>query len=497
MKRVFWTILLLLLLAGGVIWYIRSGKGDRFAAYISKDVGVAATVHTGKFARILASEKIGNGGRLNALFKRFKEEKGINLMNREGNDNGLDLLIAPMICTYPRQNVRVLHVILDDRDKFEAYLRDRWKIDFQQNDSLRYAYLAERRAMLAWNEEVVLLAGNGDENQLYNHLANLFFLKEKDKWTTELFEKARKGEGEITALFAPSSMGLSDSLYAPAEFSASFEDGGLEVELILTPRNKPLVLLEGPDVLSHQDSELPLELGLAIEPAFLRSVIPPSDREAIQEFLSFWEGNFYLQIKDTISAMDTVITYEYDDNFNKVEVQRTKRKVALAGGAFLPFEDEMALEALIVNMADKNLIQGNDSLFQLLDVFEQNIFGSKHDPQDGSSILAFSTERERETTFIDMGKRQERMKESIDQLFLSARVRPSGFDLLSLSQEDPEMQRILRQLGKQQADASLLGTQEGERLFFELEILLERENENVVLGILELILEADVDTNLQ
>ena len=406
--RTYW--LLVVALFGGVIYFQACKYDKSLESYIPLDAGVVMVVHASDIATKLLFEKIGDVDISTLLevinnldiYPSSSEEAGA--IFEQPTALGIDLLSD------------FYFYVGNDRDKKEQYagilfkMRDAKKfrkalknnfgdsleVNFSQKEGLRSALFPTKKIAIGWNNDIacLLLSRNAASfPHIETHLEKMFNLRQNECIMQDTnFVSMLEVEADVsvylhpenvkaTADFVPTAYLNNDVEYLNA--FVSFEKGKLHIAVkqYLSSDNMSfyqniLDTNEHIDLFRRVDEE---EIVAFLNFQYNRGIIPKIiDAYKLQmtlkavlltlnideeELYQLTEGDMMVIFLGEIESMQEVVSYEYDENFNKTEVVEMKNVKAPGFVAEVIVGEKMA--SLLAEMKRQGLMKEDSGIYNL------------------------------------------------------------------------------------------------------------------------------------
>tara|TARA_R110000796_G_scaffold183498_2_gene299970 strand:- start:37190 stop:38587 length:1398 start_codon:yes stop_codon:yes gene_type:complete len=321
------TLSLLVILVIGYFIYTKYQKTVVFknVVHIDAESVIKVSIHDIKKTLIFDALSSPKYYWNNAQFSEKKKEND----TIEEPEKGIDLLPYALVFYTIKEveNTVFTTFKIDDATFFEAYALRYFKEKNIPVHKEQYNYVIDEKSKMiaAWNSERLSIAFSPNiayqdcksifddvllENKLISDRDNFYMdkLRASDDHITYL-----KGNSEVTLNFRDGKAVLKGMLYSelPRTFKSetsytTIPNASLQLYIDANFKNdvhKKVVahVLEGASFFKKNNIE-------------------------VSTFLSKVNGSFSLAIKGTTTQKDTIITYEYDDNFEKVEIKQIQEK---------------------------------------------------------------------------------------------------------------------------------------------------------------------------
>ncbi len=496
MKRTFVIILLLLLILGGVVGYFWPKPTDKLFAYVPQEASVVLSVNSDEWAKLLGGQKLKNGNRLDSLLSRLEKEKGISLDRKSQKNNGLDIWQPPLFLRMNGQNLDAVLISMKDSSAFVSNYFERNKNAITAREGFHYHYLDKFQSLLAWNGDVLVLLARGEEETLLYFVERLFDLKKEELLKTHhpAITGIQKEKSEIAGWLQPEQWNLDSSRVENMWFQGKFEKGEIILDLQAWLRDSVLLPVgQLVEIEEDGDHVYPATFYMSMIPLPFQRILknPPSAVEA-QRLWEQWNGRIALAVSGIQEIRKEIITYQYDENFNKAEVKREEIGRQLAGQVLLGMESEEEINNLLEEWKEKSLIQEDEDRLKLIDVFEQEVYVSLEVGPHAQWLRLYA-----DTSLLDDQllnamdpavksislKKIQWMKGEVDQEF---------WKLLEFVAEKPSQKLWARELQEKNITLSLQGKASQEEVNCQLMVKTGR-GENALLSFLESYLDLTQD----
>ncbi len=242
-------------------------------------------------------------------------------------------------------------IALKDRDKLKRYLfQEGFKALADKNLEL---FAKGKIIVTISGERALIIYKKGEDIAVHSAIQSI--LEETDFYKEDmgLFKSIFKSESDITYVNSEEDL-----------VEASFEKGCFEVRGTLRSN----LFMEDAYAEHSENSIGFLDVKLNKEHKIFESLISNRTKTKFRAFAKLsmdsivdrWNGSMVLDLKEVRTEMDTIITYEYDDDFNKIE-KKSVQELRVPNGAITLGSD---LDLYTYFYAHKTIqIVENDTLF--------------------------------------------------------------------------------------------------------------------------------------
>lgn len=386
-----WTFLLLLL-AGGMVWVLWPKSDGILYAYVPAETDILVSVNTTEWAKILAKEKIQHGDRLDSLFTKIEKRFGIDFTAEESGFRGteaIDFWEAPLLAIESgafRKNTLLLAV--KDSAALEELLENRLGGDgpaIRDGEGFRYVFdPAGFSNLLAWNANTLAMM-TGDRREILLDKARQIFAQGKSGHYT-FPHKLSHEKSELAIWISPAYLALDEGIFDKFLAQIRVQDEEIKVKFELTGREDFSGWSKGYFSKSLNSSGYPATLQLAIDPQKIPGYKRPDMdiREELDAIQGIMTGQLAAAVMDTCSRVSSIVTYEYDDNFERVPVTKSIRKKGLKWMGSLAAGSYGHASALLDSLEDRAVLQRKGNFRKLVDVLGQEVFVS-HEGKAGAA----------------------------------------------------------------------------------------------------------------
>jgi len=299
-------------------------------------------------------------------------ESGINLLDKavlfttENKTNGQMVINALL----PLSNAAQLGNFVDS-------LAGRLQIIREKKAGINLAYIEQYHLLVGWNKNFVIGSYHSDnldsnKEKIIDILSNE---QNESILTDSNFVKNLHADYDLMAYTLPSKgylkkyqQFIGDNIES-ASSVIRLNDGKLELEMSIKQKEGS-VLNRLFDHSKKQSAEIKssdssiLVASLALNPMALFNIIEQNssikiNKEKMPALLA-WDGNASIAVNGSKFINNEFISYEYDDEFNKIEIKRTVQEKIYDIQAFLVL-NEHVMDSIYKK--EKTLISGKDTLF--------------------------------------------------------------------------------------------------------------------------------------
>ncbi|MCI4669004.1 MAG: hypothetical protein MRZ79_12795 [Bacteroidia bacterium] len=377
-----WKIwVILLLLVGGLLWYFWPRPSGVLYEYIPEGTLVVASINGTAIGKQIAKAKLGDGERFDQLLEKAEEVFGVEFGGGEDNSGLgiLDLWESPLFMYGTELGQGSLLLAVKDSAGLEELLTRRFEEIPQLAEGYRYLRTETSELALAWNAEALLILPIKGREVFKNDLDIVF----KNPGSSTFSSKKRdlRKNSEVFAWIDVQYLSLDTSYFKDAWIEAHLTNDGLQVKLDLEGK-------DGIDLSSWakgrlfreaQGSEFPASFHFSIDPLKFYDYLQFDDQlgyenSVLYRWMKMLEGNVALAVLDTGSRVSSLITYEYDDNFERIPVQKSIRKKTINWIASLQSIDLENTKVCLDSLVETGFIQRKGSHMALVDLLDQEVF---------------------------------------------------------------------------------------------------------------------------
>ncbi len=329
LKRFFWAILLLAFLLGGAYWW-RYKKEFVYTQVVLSDANMLIDIDLRAIEHSLLWDFIAHpfsGIDLSWSFGEDDDEQDENTPSK-----GLSIPRHLVVFTKANQpSVWFSAPIPINGIKFSAYadslLARKTFIKIDNN----FVFDSKKNFFYHWSENEITVAF-AKENQakfIQINMQNLLWRKEVKKLPKELVAKTQLSQHHVRFWHKPSAL----TNNKPVLLYADFLKGAFNIEgdvpfKFVFPIEQQASIKSGQVVNFWANLDW-RKNGFA---DFIQEYIPTRDfskwtsmsRDTV---LQYWDGTVSIQVPSIESSIDSIVTYEYDDDFNKIEKVTTQKSI--------------------------------------------------------------------------------------------------------------------------------------------------------------------------
>lgn len=387
-KWIIWAFLLLLVV-GGIAWFLWPKQSGILYGYVPEGSEVLISLNTTELAKVMAKEKLRRPEKLDSLYVRLERKYGLQL----GNDSDgltsmglIDVWEHPLLVYSPDQQMASLLLAVKDSIAIREKLKGDYKAKLGQGKGFQFAMMESDNRLIAWNGEVLAVTLGPDEAYLMNHTEQVFSRPAVSKFL-EMKSLSRK-KCELSGWVSPSYLSLKAEIFDGLSVQANVTGGEVLIELKLEGQaNINLAGWAGEKLLGPSYTlAYPLMLDLSINPDLIPQFIDQaSENPNMDRLRESMTGSFSMMALDTASRLESMITYAYDDNFERVPVARTIRKTGFEMLGAIEVRGKDGAGELLASWKETGLVQTSESGYysKLLDVFNQELYVAPMNPVVG------------------------------------------------------------------------------------------------------------------
>ena len=270
-----------------------------------------------------------------------------------------------------------LHVILpiSNAKKFNQFvtlLGTRLTFDIQKKDGITWAFAKNMGLLVAWNNHFACaMKTNQNSSKNLNTLIDILSTPtNKSIMADTCFVRHLSSTFDVMVYAKPYHQCpvkkleiLNDNVENGVSF-LQFNTGEVKITSTLKPKNGSLLTNlftqtnnNMPGLANNLDA--PVTLRLNVNPTIFRQLYnqykPLDITTNLAGYPGIWDGRLILALKGSKTIENEYTTYEYDDNFNKIEIKKRKQENIL---------DIQAMAGIIKNKIDsfRPVISGKDTL---------------------------------------------------------------------------------------------------------------------------------------
>lgn len=327
MKRILIGVLLLLILvAAGAWWYLR--QAPAFADRIPAQAEIVVAIDVKSIAGTLLTESLMNGDRIQAIRKSAGKQWGLGKSNTPPGDPGISLTQKAIVFGIPNpatgEKLWGVCAAIRDPASFNQMMNNQILLK-EESPLLAGTYQlywrADRETAFAWNDEFVAVIGRADSSTLFPYLREICSSQASLPSDIPMEQLLARTEEFAFWLTSPSTQ--SSTLGG-----ISFEKGAITLLAELEGIQTDIACASTTEVIKFN---LPQQSGyLNMDAVCIRegkTKLPETLQASkeLDEFLEAWNGQMSFHVWGLQEVNKRFISYEYDEDFNKVEVVSSRK----------------------------------------------------------------------------------------------------------------------------------------------------------------------------
>jgi hypothetical protein len=425
MSRFLKTIVavLALIVAAGLIYFIFLRKSDNNILYkIPNEASTVALIDLGTLSSKLFLTEVGSDS---GLLKQLSKHVPDSLKSVKWTSTGLGIPDKIAFFTMGDTLGDKVHFLtsISSTSRFNSFMDDLCagtKMKIHQKQELRWLINTREKLLIAWNDKFVtgtINSKNVDES-LETLTGILDLQKQQSIMSDSVFVQKQSYRYDIFIFSRNhkySSLKLLNELNREIKSFVSyihFNKGQLDIEIEITAQHESTLA----KLLSAPDRELPtlrtdsavLNLKTNVDPAAFQAFLNKLEfldfKNTLIPGLNSWDGRLNLFFLGSESIKAYYISYEYDDNFNKIEVTKTVNETMMNIQAAF---GQKGAPLLIQDGKDTLLFKGGNFLFR-----KQHDYYSTFNKYFAPLSIAEEIYPERLSLFVDIKKLQSILKEA-------------------------------------------------------------------------------------
>lgn len=332
MKRILIGVLLLLILiAAGAWWYLR--QAPAFADRIPAQAEIVVAIDVKSIASTLLTESLMNGDRMQAIRKSAGEKWALGKSDAPPGDPGISLTQKVLIFGIPNpatgEKLWGACAALRDPASFSRMMNDRILLEEESPllaENYQLYWRADRETAFAWNAEFVAVLGRSDSSTLFPYLRKI--CSPQAHTSSDIPMQQLLARSEELAFWMKNTSTQSATIGG-----ISFDKGAINLLAELEGLQTDIACASAPSSIPFS---LPEPSGfLNMDPECVqkwKTKLPETlqTSKELDEVLEVWNGQMSFHIWGIQEVNKRFISYEYDEDFNKVEVA-SSRKVQSPG----------------------------------------------------------------------------------------------------------------------------------------------------------------------
>lgn len=301
-------------------------------------------------------------------------------------------------------NTYFVRLKINDYTAFENYMKQKLKASPSPlGTSIKTVNLKSIKTVFYYNHKNLVLAVNNTINQkeinrlLDEVLAQKSFISLKSSG----FVEKLKHKSDIVA--------IKKNCFT----SIDFNNGEIEfTHTLQSPEKLSITQREAP-LLTKQAVTAQLWLNFKFQKNVYSKYKILNTNLAVDSLLKYYNGALYLAWADSFKQTDTVVTYEYDDNFNKTSIKKEVKKTVPKAFAKIKADGFGLLQYL----RKQNIVQPESSIIseKIFPLFKIGISAEKNElsfytKQAATKPLANTKTEDYLSIFVDFKKVQQQLK---------------------------------------------------------------------------------------
>lgn len=383
--KIVFGVLVLLILVFLLIWFFPKAE-PKFLGQIPKDAETICVVNVPEILPIFLEDKLSEN-RLAELRNYFEKD---SIQNIKGfQESGLDLFnkIAFVELQDSLENYWTVFIEIDDLDDFESFINlNREKLKSYSDYSLAYnlELFPEKNLALAWQKDFIICF----KRKMYWDVENIKKRAEKifsNQNRNNIFKKKFAGEKELYIWKKLSS----DIKSAISEIA--FVEGKIDIQTNFEIEKDKLDLFQSFQKSEHLNSDNSNNFIVQIsDKTLIKNTIENNLKD--EELKSLLNKNLNAiclnyQIVGEQDIEKDFITYEYDEDFNKIEIHQKQKSKVPKFVLAIRVNPEFSTKILLEELENKNFIQRKNNFYQTLHFLEYPVYLKKQ-----NQVLFFSND---------------------------------------------------------------------------------------------------------
>lgn len=391
MKRILIGVLILLILiAAGAWWYLR--QAPAFANRIPAQADIVVAINVKSIASTLLTESLMNGDRVQEIRKSAGEKWGLGKSGAPPSDPGISLTQKALVfgITNPTTGEKLWGACVSLRDpaSFNQMMNDRILLEGESpllEEKYQLYWRADRETAFAWNDGFIAVLGRADSSTLFPYLRQIY--SPQDQATPDIPIQELLARSEEFAFWMKNT-----STQSTAIGGISFEKGAIKLLAELEELQTDIACGTTPAPVKFS---LPATTGfLNIAPECVKewkTKLPETlqTSKELDEFIEVWSGQMSFHIWGLQNIKKRFISYEYDEDFNKVEVVSFQRGEGLAFDLLLGLDSARQTQWLQA-WEKQGLISQAGSMKQLVQVLDFPLYLT---PKTGHLLISTDSSR--------------------------------------------------------------------------------------------------------
>jgi hypothetical protein len=389
-KSLFITIAALILIAAAIVFVFFKKTDDGIFSKVPSNAKSVLIIDAGQISKKLFLDDLGKEDK-----SRLELLKSIpdSLSDIDFAKSGLELLEKLAVFTLEdlSENTVSVHFIIkinDDKlfDDFIKMLCLKFNSSIEKVDNFNMAFSDTFGLLLAWDKHY--LAGTRTFNNTSSQIQLLKYIlsteKEHSIISLAQFASVLKNSYDVLFYSIPYERcpfndlrDLNHNIEQMVSF-IEFNDGEIDIKTIINPKHESTLEEIFPKTndkfyqLYNTDSSvinLNLNLNVNAYPRFLKTNSDRLFRKCIIPYLKSWNGKLNLTYTGTKVVENEFIGYDFDDDFNKIEIKKTKHEKipdikAIVGFNKSKFDSVMQTNRPVRDKMDTLLFAGGNYLLR-------------------------------------------------------------------------------------------------------------------------------------
>lgn len=521
-KIFFMNKLFYFLMLGIALHFFSCSNPEQMQAHISKESTVVASVDSKRFATKILMDKFGNLS-LSDLFSGGSDddeqqaEKDSLAEALKPQDLGIDFLTDIYASAQLEENTKlyaVVYVKLSDSKKLEDAIKNKlpfaYRPKIQEKAGFQYGIISKKQSLIAWNESFcfIIISLNPESfvglETYFDKIANLpkdqqilkddNFLKIQEQtadvkvWAkmSSLYQKTGNLFGSLEGLdylhslidFEKGQLSIKSKIFTDPAKNANFAK-------MYAKSNKFSV------VNAIAEDQIIGVSSMRYDPSFIKVFLEKNAGSmvqflpylaftglGIQEIPNLFKGDFFQVQMKSVEVTQEVISYEFDDNFNKVEKKTLTKEFAQQ--SIFGASCDQTMNKLFDNLAKGGLLSKKETYYTFGSGANSGYFGINDNFLLVSSNLQLLNAKP--TTSNYFGKMM-----AENPIFVHVDVQKLMKDEFVTSQKNEKAQKAIS-LVERLEKATLIGSEMKENIAnIDFTLDLMNKNENALFEILAII----------
>lgn len=363
------VLLVLLLFLKGFLWYRESQSHD---LWIHKNADVIFKINIDKISQTMIGNAILNPRYYYDFLKTSKDSP-----TKESPSKGFT--IPANLFLYTLKNTAHSTVFtsfpIADSTQFEAFLKFHNFKDFDSLDNLRSAFRNENRIAIAFNGKRCFVAYSQTKESVEKYFQEILIDKNLLSSKNELVNRAINSDKHIAIIGEDYSLGL------------QFKNGQIKFSGKISHSDE--IQVTAPRAISQfsLESSVQFFMNLNTKKRFENIQI---DDFTIQpdSILKYYQGHLKMEVGASVPQQDTLITYEYNDDFEKVAIAKPIEKMVPEINIEIAAHSQLFYEYL----EGSNLVENGVLNKDLFPLYQMAVWPKKYNLTLSTNLKSYSTQ---------------------------------------------------------------------------------------------------------